>query len=93
MAAASFVRRRTYPETPQTEDAGTPGSLTRVTVNLVPRASAALNEAADTTGDNRTDTVNRAIQVYAFIVRAMAEGRSLVLVGPGEGEQEKVILL
>lgn len=44
--------------------------LTRLTVNLVPRALAALDLAAEHTGDSRTDIVNRALQVYAAVVRA-----------------------
>ena len=44
--------------------------LTKLTVNLVPNAVKALNHAAELTGDTRTDTVNRALQVYAALIDA-----------------------
>ena len=54
--------------------------LTKLTALLVPRAVAALNDAADLSGDTRTDVLNRAVQVYAFILKEQAEGRRLALV-------------
>lgn len=48
--------------------------LTKLTVNLVPRAVAALQAAAETTGDTRTDTVNRALQMYATLCAAADSG-------------------
>jgi hypothetical protein len=47
--------------------------LTRVTVNLNAPAAAALESASEMTGDSRTDTVNRALQVYAELVRLRVE--------------------
>jgi uncharacterized protein (DUF1778 family) len=44
--------------------------LTKLTVNLVPNAMAALDRAAQITGDTRTDTVNRALQAYVAIIEA-----------------------
>jgi hypothetical protein len=52
-------------------------NLTRLTVNLIPKADAALNHAADATGLSRTDTVNRALQVYDYLVAEMAKGADL----------------
>jgi hypothetical protein len=50
--------------------------LTKLTVNLTPAAMAALNHAADATTEHRTDTVHRALRVYAAIVdAAQAERR------------------
>ncbi|WP_233574272.1 ribbon-helix-helix domain-containing protein [Amycolatopsis panacis] len=43
------------------------GGLERVTVNLAPRASRALENAVKLTGDSKTDTINRALQVYAYL--------------------------
>lgn len=44
--------------------------LTKLTVYLTQGAVDALNEAAQICGDTRTDTVNRALRVYAAIVLA-----------------------
>lgn len=44
---------------------------TRVTVNLVPRSVAAMNAASEINGDNRTDSINRALQVYAYLMQEM----------------------
>jgi len=41
--------------------------LTRLIVNLTPRAAAALGSVEAYTGDSRTDVVNRALQVYALL--------------------------
>jgi hypothetical protein len=41
-------------------------SLERLTVNLTPRAAAALATAMALTGDTKTDTVSRALQFYAY---------------------------
>lgn len=59
--------------------------LTKVTVNLVPRAVDALNAAAEQTGDSRTDTVNRALQMYALLVRDTADGAEVWLAWPPRG--------
>lgn len=48
--------------------------LERVTVNLVPRASAALELATGLSQDSKTDTINRALQVYAFLLQAKEAG-------------------
>lgn len=54
------------------------GNLRKLTVNLVPRAVDALQAASNMTGDNRTDTVNRALQIYAYLMeQTLLEGRRL----------------
>ncbi|MFB6392695.1 hypothetical protein [Polymorphospora lycopeni] len=45
-----------------------PDNLTKLTVNLIPSAVAALDTAATRSGDNRTDSLTRAIQVYAELL-------------------------
>ncbi len=47
--------------------------LTRVTVNLIPKADKAMERAAELTGDTKTDTINRALQYYALMCEAQAE--------------------
>jgi hypothetical protein len=56
--------------------------LTKVTVNLVPRSVAALDEAAGLTGHTRTETINRAVQLWAWCQRMLADGAELHLVEP-----------
>lgn len=48
--------------------------LERVTVNLIARASRALQLVSDLTGDSKTDSINRAIQVYAYLEEINANG-------------------
>lgn len=47
--------------------------LTRLTVNLLPVAAEALHAAVRLTELNRTDTVNRALQLYLGVVEAAAQ--------------------
>lgn len=67
-------------------------NLTKVTVNLVPRAVRALDEAVTSEGYSKTDIINRAIQLYAFVVKKMAEGHELCLIDQG-GEIHRLTLL
>lgn len=67
------------------------GQLQRVTVNLTPRAAAALDAAAARTGDNRTDVINRALQVYALVLELMDGRDHLVVVSP-DGTRERVYI-
>jgi hypothetical protein len=50
------------------------GPLERVTVNLVARASRALQRVSDLTGDSKTDSINRALQIYAYLEEVSASG-------------------
>lgn len=61
-----------------------PDGLTRVTVNLIPRAAQALDHLAALTGDTKTDTINRAIQFYAALEGEMRQGKGLYVATPGE---------
>lgn len=55
-------------------------NLTKVTVNLIPAAETALQETADLTGYSRTDTINRALQVYAMVEKQQRVfGKELML--------------
>jgi len=56
---------------------------TKLTVNLVSRSTDAMEVASVLTGDSRTDTVNRALQVYAYLMdQIILGGRLLRLVDP-----------
>jgi hypothetical protein len=52
-------------------------TLTRLTVNLTPRSAAALDLAVGDTGDSKTDTINRALQVYAYLEHAITGGGAI----------------
>lgn len=73
---------------------GTAGPLTRVNVNLTQRTMNALESAVQKTGDSRTDTINRAIQVYDLVqdLLGSGDGRSLVIRYP-DGESERVFIM
>lgn len=55
------------------------GPLERITVNLVPRASQALQRVIGITGDSKTDAINRAIQLYEFIEEIEANGGDILI--------------
>jgi hypothetical protein len=50
------------------------GPLTKVSVNFTARSVIALDAAAANTGESRTDTINRAVQLYAAVVAGHAGG-------------------
>lgn len=56
------------------------GSLTKITVNLIPRAYTALEQVSAATGDNKTESINRAIQLYAWVQRMLDAGESIHVV-------------
>jgi hypothetical protein len=55
------------------------GSLERVTVNLTPRSVKALDEVVTITQDTKTDVINRALQVYAYLEKIMKDGGTVYL--------------
>lgn len=67
--------------------------LRRITVNLTPRACTALELAVKLTGDSKTDTLNRAIQVYAYIMNVTQNGGDLYLRDKGQDELERLLLV
>ena len=52
----------------------------KLTVNLVPDAEMALIVEAERNGDSRTDVVNRALILYAELMRLAGTGRAAVIV-------------
>ncbi len=73
---------------------GSSGPLTRVTVNFTQRSMLALDSAVRKSGDTRTDTINRAIQVYDLVqdVLKRGDGRSLLIKYPN-GECERLLMM
>ena len=65
------------------------GALERVTVNLTPRAWHALEATVQRTGDTKTDTINRALQVYNYIEEIMHSGGA-VIVQDSHGKSERL---
>jgi hypothetical protein len=64
--------------------------LERITVNLTPRSRQALAEATARTGDSKTDTVNRALQIYNYLEELWRnDGAVYVRPQPG-GELERL---
>jgi hypothetical protein len=73
---------------PQRKEGGGP---TKITVNLLRAAHGALEAATALTGDTRTDTINRALQLYAFFQERKHAGDTLVLLGE-DGQQREIHL-
>ncbi|MFF5115017.1 hypothetical protein [Streptosporangium sp. NPDC000509] len=65
-------------------------TLERVTVNLTPRSSRALEEAVEITGDTKTDTINRALQVYSYLERVLQNGGNIYVQEAGQTDQERL---
>lgn len=76
----------------ETPEPGRP-ALERITINLTPAATDALAHAAALTRMSRTDTVNRALQVYDFFMDLSANGGVLLVRHQGEQELERVRIL
>lgn len=66
--------------------------LTRLTVNLTPKSDAALTNLAERTDLNRTDLVNRALQLYDYVDKATEAGHQLMLRRP-DGQLDRIKLL
>ena len=83
------------PETaqaPSPSQAPSPPVAERITVALVPKASADLQQAQIRTQLSKTDIVNRAISLYEFIEAQRSAGARLILQQPS-GEKYIVELL
>lgn len=65
-------------------------TLERVTVNLTPGAHRALERAVRITGDTRTDTINRALQVYAYLEEIMAGSGSIYVRTAPDAEPQRL---
>ncbi|MEV4893896.1 hypothetical protein ACIBHY_51580 [Nonomuraea sp. NPDC050547] len=72
---------------------GTPtttAKLERVTVNLTQRAARALEEAVELSGDSKTDIINRALQVYAYLERIDHDGGKVYVHDPDQEHPERL---
>lgn len=68
-------------------------STDRITVALIPKASADLAALQDRTGLSKTDLVNRAITLYEFIDGQAAAGNDLIVKDRKTGETQLVRFL
>jgi hypothetical protein len=61
----------------------------RFTVTLIAAAAKAVGTLMQITGLSKTDVINRAVQVYAFLAQQMADGKEIFL-RDEEGNLERV---
>ena len=61
----------------------------RFTVTLIATAAQAVARLMHLTGLSKTDVINRAVQVYAFLAQQMAEGKEIIL-RDEQGNTERV---
>ena len=69
------------------------GGGERVTVNLTTKAKDALYEVSHHTDDTKTDTINRALVIYAYLERIMREGGKVYVREAGSEDLERVRFL
>ena len=68
-------------------------SLERVTVNLSPRSVAALDSLVELTQETKTDSINKALQVYAYIQKLFHDGGALYVRSQVSSEPERLHIL
>jgi len=66
--------------------------LTRITVNLHPKAANALINVAQLNEESKTDAVNRALQLYDLWCRTVADGEEFYIKG-ANGKMRSIALL
>jgi hypothetical protein len=64
---------------------------TKVTVKLTAKSVDALQRASGAGGLNRTDTVNRALQLYDFVLNAVDDSDENALIIERNGKQERIL--
>lgn len=75
------------------DDDTEPRALTKVTVNLIPRAVEALDQACARTRDTKTDTINRALVLHNLVLGLIERGGGSLSVEASDGRIERVHLL
>jgi hypothetical protein len=83
------VEEETQRSAPTSRRGGGRG-LERITVNLTSRSSSALELAVELCGDTKTDTINRAIQIYAYLEKVIRDGGSVHLRERNGAELERL---
>jgi hypothetical protein len=67
--------------------------LERITVNLTSRSSSALEFTVRLCGDTKTDTINRAIQIYAYLEQVIRDGGSVHVREQSSRELERLMIV
>ena len=67
--------------------------LDRMSVSLIPRTVEELEQLHEKTGMSKTDIVNRAISLYAFVTEQLDSGQDLVVRNRQTGELQLIQLL
>ena len=75
---------------PPGDAVGGGNGLTRVTVNLNPQAMRALEQISSTTKYSKTDTINRALQIYAIVQQIMDRDGGVLRIQHQDGEVERI---
>lgn len=79
--------------TPEAAENRAPAVAERITVALVKKAGEDLAATQDRTGLSKTDLVNRAISLYAFIDAQLSAGNDLLVKDPETGETQLIRLM
>ncbi|MEV4437882.1 hypothetical protein AB0K09_02515 [Streptomyces sp. NPDC049577] len=82
--AATEARREESPEQ---------GRLVRVTVNLTERTYRALLRSVEITGHNKTDTINRALHVNAWMEDVLRAGGNIYVEETPGAELQKIKII
>ncbi len=64
--------------------------LEKVTVNLTRRSVEALDKIVESTGETKTDAVNKALQVYGFIQEQLDSGAALYVKDAGSEQADRL---
>lgn len=67
--------------------------VTKVTVNLTAKSRAALVDAVQLSGGNKTDSINRALQIYAYILREQAAGNAIATLATDQAGETTITKL
>jgi hypothetical protein len=62
----------------------------KVTVNLTGRSAKALEEAVAATGNSKTEVINKALQIFGYILTQLDAGAVLYIRDPGSKEAERL---
>ncbi len=65
----------------------------RITVALIPKAGEDLQHLQERTSLSKTDLVNRAITLYAFVDAQLRAGRDLLVRDSATGELQTILIL
>jgi hypothetical protein len=88
--SAKTAERVTDQDNERVAGRGGGGGLERVTVNLSPRASRALEIATGLTGESKTDAISRALQIYAFLQQVTEHGGAVYARATADAEMERL---